>query len=323
MIRAYCISDNNNDIYKNTNTAFPGGSGLNAAVNFVRTGNQAAYCGYVGNDKLGQLQIDGLKAEGVDTSYMHIENEQNDWCFIKLIDGDRRFGAGSNQMRDRHHLTKADVEAGQTGEFDLIYTCRETTFDDDAWEQLGKSNVPVVCDYSNYWDFWGEGVEKDLLKESKGIVDYFYMSMEGRPEDPEELLKRCVSEYGAKGAIATMGSKGSLFYNGRRFYHQDAYLVEAVDTMGAGDTFLASFTSSYFDGLKLLKSCASQIGWDENNEHYQACDDRLIEKSLAFAAMCSAKNCMMDGGFGHGIPFEDDMVKRTDNLKEVLETPYT
>ena len=313
MIKAYCISDNNTDAYTQDNLVYPGGSGLNAAVNFVRTGNQAAYCGFIGNDYMGNCQRDGLIAEGVDVSNLLYVNCETDWALTKLVDGNRTWFGGGGNCRKNFHFKAEDVKKGQTGEYDLIYTCAEATFDPDGWAQLGESDVPVCCDYSNNWE---KRKGCDYLKASEGIVDYFYMSMEGRSETAEELCRRCVDELGGKFAIATNGSKGSTAYNGRKFYHQDAYLVKAKDTMAAGDTYLASFTSSYFDGLKLLKACAAQIGWDENNEHYQACEDKLIEKSLAFAAMCSAKNCMMDGGFGHAKPFDIKMFEGHYTVRE-------
>ena len=305
MINVYCVSDNNTDIYKTYDTAYPGGSGPNAAVNIVRTGNKAAFCGYVGKDMLGQKTIDALREEGVDVSNIKKSAYNNDWCFIYHDNGDRKFGKNVMPVRENCHFNAEDIKAGQNGEYDLIYTCAEATYDDDGWAQLGKSDIPVACDFSNYSP---EDPRGQVLYRSKGIVDYFYISMDGRPETSDEMAEKCLKEYGAKLVICTNGSAGSDLYNGRKKYHQDAYLVDAIDTLGAGDTYLSSFTSCYFSGLKLLKQCAAQIGWDENNEHYQACEDKLIEESLAFAAVCSAKNCMIKGGFGHGFHFEESMI---------------
>lgn len=42
--------------------------------------------------------------------------------------------------------------------------------------------------------------------------------------------------------IAMLGEHGSLAYDGQRFYHQAAENVPVVNTVGAGDSYIAAFT---------------------------------------------------------------------------------
>ena len=318
MIKAYCISDNNVDVYRQLGMVYPGGNGLNTAVNFVRTGNQAAYCGYVGNDRLGDLQKEALKAEGVDTSCIRTVDMQQDWAWIMLLNGDRRFCGSNLSIRKSHHITLEDVKRGQTGEYDLICTGLETTFEPDAWAQLGKSDVPVVCDFANNWDsLWGPG--RNGLEESKGIVDYFCLSMENRPEKPEDLLKKCVEEYGAKLALGTLGARGSVVYNGKKYFYQTAFELEPIDTMACGDTYISTFASAYLGGLKLLNECAGIIGIGRENRYYAETEDALISHSMCLASLNAARNCLSRGGFGHGIPYDDSMISRSTNLEAQYE----
>ena len=64
-------------------------------------------------------------------------------------------------------------------------------------------------------------------------------------EEPEiqELLKK-VYAHGCKNVIATMGGRGQIFYNGSEFIKGKVYFVEPVDTMGAGDSYLAALIVS-------------------------------------------------------------------------------
>ena len=80
-------------------------------------------------------------------------------------------------------------------------------------------------------------------------------------------------------AGVTRGKLGSLFYDGNRFYAQGIKEVEAVDTMGAGDSFIAGFLTSYGD-------------------------TKDMEKSLDYAAERSALTCTQRGGFGHPHPLK-------------------
>ena len=64
-------------------------------------------------------------------------------------------------------------------------------------------------------------------------------------------------------------------------------LVDAVDTMGAGDSFFSSFV------CMLLKQ-----GWTRENP----LTEQMIGKAFEKAAEFSANNCLRNGGFGHPAP---------------------
>lgn len=308
MVNGYCISTNNVDVYPQLKKAYAGGIAINVASYLCQMGAKAAYCGWVGNDALGKLQLDALKAEGVDVSHTHVVDLQQDWCNILLEEGNNRvFRNGDAAVQCTHKFNVDDVKKGQTGEYDFIYSNVEGDFEKDAWKQLGESDTPVCYDFSNYWDRF----PVNRVEESKGIIDYFYFSLEGRKENPEEFLKECVEKHGAKLALATLGTKGSIVYNGRKYYKQKAFLVDAVDTMGAGDMFLATFTLEYITGIKELTKLAKETDWTNKDEAWQEIEDAIIERALTRAAMTSAANCMKQGALDHYIDFDESMVEKS------------
>ena len=102
-------------------------------------------------------------------------------------------------------------------------------------------------------------------------------------EEPEiqELLKK-VYAHGCKNVIATMGGRGQIFYNGSEFIKGKVYFVEPVDTMGAGDSYLAALIVS------LLKK-------DGKGRCFAGrCDQAAMDD----AAHYSSDNCLREGGFG-------------------------
>ena len=103
-------------------------------------------------------------------------------------------------------------------------------------------------------------------------------------EEPEiqELLKK-VYEHGCKNVIATMGGRGQIFYNGSEFIKGKVYFVEPVDTMGAGDSYLAALIVS------LLKK-----GWKKG----VVLQADVIKAAMDDAAHYSSDNCLREGGFG-------------------------
>ena len=54
--------------------------------------------------------------------------------------------------------------------------------------------------------------------------------------------------------IVTLGDKGSLCYDGQRFYKYGIVECEVVDTMGAGDSYIAGFLLGILRG-KDIEEC--------------------------------------------------------------------
>ena len=94
---------------------------------------------------------------------------------------------------------------------------------------------------------------------------------------------RRVYGQGCRNVVATMGGRGQLFYNGKEFVEGKARYVKALDTMGAGDSFIAAVIVS------LLKQ-----GWKKGI----TLTGDAIRQALQDGASYSAENCLCEGGFG-------------------------
>ena len=99
-----------------------------------------------------------------------------------------------------------------------------------------------------------------------------------RQEEIEALMDRCHA-LGTKVVGVTLGSRGSIFSEEGKRYHQGIVPVEAIDTMGAGDSFIAGFLTRRIlgDGM---------------------------EDALRFAATAAANTCKFHGGFGYPHPLD-------------------
>ena len=124
---------------------------------------------------------------------------------------------------------------------------------------------------------WGM-IENDLpvLKEKGAIVAFDFAT---RPDDPvsvkaipyvdygffadddkdEEELKKMLIDLHAKGPkvmVVTRGEKGSMAYDGEKFYYGGIVPCEVVDTMGAGDSFIAGFLYAICAGKGIQEAMA-------------------------------------------------------------------
>ena len=63
---------------------YGGGKGANQAIAAARLGSSVAMIGKVGKDKNGEILLNSLKAEGVDTTGIEFSNDMTGTAFIKV-----------------------------------------------------------------------------------------------------------------------------------------------------------------------------------------------------------------------------------------------
>ena len=112
---------------------------------------------------------------------------------------------------------------------------------------FGKANnIPVLLNPAP--------ANKDLSMEKACLCDFFVPNetelaiLTGMPTDTEEQVKAAAQtlvDKGLKNVIVTMGSKGSMWLSKDNFLVVPAVKVEAVDTTGAGDSFIGCFVENY------------------------------------------------------------------------------
>lgn len=99
--------------------------------------------------------------------------------------------------------------------------------------------------------------------------------------------------------IATRGSRGAVVMVDGQIYRQSPYLIKAVDTMGAGDSFITRFLVGYCDGMRWAADFPAESGIHGLTEAgiYQ---QHLVRICLSQAAVFSSGTCKQDGAFGYG-----------------------
>lgn len=92
---------------------------------------------------------------------------------------------------------------------------------------------------------WVYDFSKRLEQESNDeIIPYLDYAFFSHDRDDEYIRNFMVktNEKGAKTVVAMLGEYGSLAYENGKFYKLDAEKVEVVNTVGAGDSYIAAFT---------------------------------------------------------------------------------
>lgn len=116
------------------------------------------------------------------------------------------------------------------------------------------------------FDF-SERIDPDYLARVCPYVTYaFFSGSHMTQEEIEALMDRCHA-LGTKVVGVTLGSRGSIFSEEGKRYHQGIVPVEAIDTMGAGDSFIAGFLTRRIlgdgmeDALRFAATATATVSW--------------------------------------------------------------
>lgn len=269
MKRIAGIGDNTVDIYLHARLMYPGGNAVNVAVLSQRLGNRCSYIGRLGNDAAGELLLNSLKAEGIDLSHCRVVDGPNAWSTIDLVEGERVFGPNNKGVSIGWEPSRDDLEFLSTHHavHSSIYSRLEASL-----EPIRKAARVFSFDFSSDW----------TLEYLEQVVPYLDVAFLSAPHQSTEecygLLER-ITGLGADLAVVTRGRAGSLAFDGEKVHAQGIVETQVVDTLGAGDAFIAAFLSSYLEGAE-------------------------PPAALEAGAVYAARNCATRGAFGYGVPYE-------------------
>jgi fructoselysine 6-kinase len=266
-MRVIGVGDNTVDKYKHLKQMFPGGNVVNVTVFARRHGHEASYVGWLGNDVYGQLLLDALKQEGVDTSRCRVLDMPNAHCEVDLVDGDRVWTFATPGARQ--FLALNDDDFAFVHEHDLTHSSIFSFVERDL-SRLSAVSSTLSYDFSNKWT-------RDYLSATLPSVHVAILSYPDHDPDATEDLMRWVKGHGVRLVLVTQGSQGATVYDGQRFYRQSIVEMSVVDTLGAGDSFAARFLVEHLSGM-------------------------AIPAAMVRAAESAAHTCSHYGAFGHGCP---------------------
>lgn len=296
MLRVLGLGDNVVDKYMHIHTMYPGGNALNFAVYARMFGIEAGYLGAFGDDEAAIHVYNTAHELGVDLSHCRFHAGENGYAEVRLDDGDRVFiGSNKGGVSKEHPLRLTEMDRAYLRGFDIVHTSI-FSYVEDALPFIRDAAVFVSMDFSDRAD-------DAYFRRCVPYVDCACISCGDMSKN--EILKQIerICEYGCRHiVIATRGSKGALVSVDGTLYEQSPCLVDAVDTMGAGDSFITCFLINYVEAMRDARDfpVMSEAGGILTIEDYQ----KLVVKiSLYRAAVYSAGNCQKDGSFGFGKVF--------------------
>ena len=238
-----------------------GGSESNVAIGVQRLGGTAVWCGRTGADSLGQLVRREIRAEGVT-----VRSIEDPSAPTGLMLKERRtmatqkvsyYRAGSAGSK----LTPEDLDSSLISGAAVLHVSGITpalsataaTTIREAIDIARSQGVTVSFDLNYRANLWTTEDARRSYQELIPLTDIVFAGDEeaviatGPAHEPTELAQR-LADLGPSQAIIKLGSKGAVASIDDKIYHQPAVAIEAVDTVGAGDAFVAGYLADLMAG---------------------------------------------------------------------------
>ncbi len=221
---------------------YVGGGPVNMAVYAVRLGGEASYTGPVGNDAYGEMVRLALAGKGVDVSHLSVREGKTAVTRVTLEGGERILGDYDEGVLADYVLSEEDLD----------FLCTHDVVVCDLWGKVeGQFRELKARGMTTAFDC-ATRPEDEASQTAMPYTDVLFFSSDGG--DTEEL-RRQMKDYASRGpqlVVAMLGENGSLCFDGKAFHRFGIVPCEkVVDTMGAGDSYVAGFLTGYAEGLPL------------------------------------------------------------------------
>jgi sulfofructose kinase len=229
----------------------PGGQVATALVTGAKLGLRVKYIGTVGDDERGRIQLQSLRESSINLDDMEIRKDcPNQMAYI-LIDqstGERTILWRRDECLrlDPARITPDKIAVARL----LHIDGHDTAAVARAAEIARQNRIPVTVDVDTIYP----GFDRVLPN-----VDYLVASAEfpahwTGEKDPFRALEWIQNEYPMRVAAMTLGQYGALARVEGRFVYSPGFVVNCIDTTGAGDVFHGAFCYAVIENMPIRET---------------------------------------------------------------------
>ena len=232
-------------IHTKSYTQNAGGKGLNQSIAVSRSGQKVHHAGLLGPE--GTRLAELLSGSGVDLRYLkHTDVPQGHAVIQVQPDGQNcifLYG-GSNQAVTPQEIDEVLMQLN-AGDYLLLQNeIANLTY---LLRAAARRGLRVVLNASPISD---ELLNADLSGVDWLVVNEIECAAMAGCGDAQAGYETLKQRYPSLGILLTLGSEGSVSWKDGVEVRQCAYPVKAVDTTGAGDTFMGYFVGCLAQGME-------------------------------------------------------------------------
>ena len=238
-------------------TYVPGGKGLNVSKPASIYGAEVVATGFAGGHAGAYIE-DALKPFGIRSAFYHVDAESrsciNIWDEVNQVQ--------TEFLEPGFTLTEEDFAGFEAKFRQLVQEAKVVAMsgsvpkglDGTAYQRLVKivkdAGIPVILDTSGKLLEMGIEAIPTMIKPN---IDEIRMLTGKRCDDISEIIEaaRAIHERGVKIVAVSRGADGSLAVGDDGIFRARVPKIDAVNTVGCGDSMIAGFALGLSKGLPL------------------------------------------------------------------------
>ena len=241
-----------------------GGAPLNFAAHFVKQGGNAGIISSVGNDELGKLALFEIKKLGVNTEYISVlQKPETGKCIVTLDShGIPKYNLLNDVAYDYISIPDLCYNEDFVNAFYFGTLALRNKKNRETLAEILKNNSfddvfvdvnirpPFISVEALELTFNNASLIKISDEELSFITNIFFNATYNYETAAKIIRKRFNN---IKIIIITLGENGSYAYDCKeeKEYRCNAKKVNVVSTVGAGDSFSATFLINYLSGFTI------------------------------------------------------------------------
>jgi fructokinase len=248
-----------------------GGAPLNVALRLKSFNDNVSIISAIGNDNLGKALLNYLHENKLTTDYIQINNHYETGQVLVTLDkkGSASYDIKFPSVWDYIELTSSSIDLVKQSEVFVFgsLVCRNNE---------SKSTLLKLLEYAKFkvfdvnlrpphysFDVLKElMIKADFIKFNDEELDLISKTLESGFNSIEDNIKYISSRFNTSQICVTRGNKGAVLFIDNKFYYNEGYPVNVKDTVGAGDSFLATviFKLSSTNNPQLAIDYACAVG---------------------------------------------------------------
>nr|WP_294895994.1 carbohydrate kinase [uncultured Pedobacter sp.] len=247
----------------------PGGSSLNVALHLYKQGIQIKFISAVGKDENGETLLTYLKEQNFDTGYIQVSDYDTSTVNVKLDEQKQATYTINQPVAWDDIKLSEDLKTVVSAADAFVYcslTCRNLKSRTTIFELLENAKLKIFDINLRAPHFELETLKyllskADILKINEDELSYLAKELSLMAGD-EQGMQALSKLFDIEVVCLTLGNKGAKVLHQAKIYENAGYPVKVKDTVGAGDSFLATFVSGYLQKLDmdLLLDNACKVG---------------------------------------------------------------
>jgi fructokinase len=244
----------------------PGGAPMNVALHLVKQGLNASLLSRVGNDDAGDELAEFLKLHRLHSGLIQVD-QNLPTCEVMVILDDQKHATYTIPKPVSWDNIQPDENLGERIKHVSVIVfgslaCRSET-SRNTLLNLFENKMLRVFDVNLRHPHY----EQSTIQTLAAMANVIKMNEEeatlllGKYDEPlKDKIIEFQKKYHSQTICVTRAENGAMVYHHDKFYEHPGFPVEVVDTVGAGDAFLATLIAGVLNGQPmdqvLERSCA-------------------------------------------------------------------